>query len=72
MEEFRAQLLETISNSNLPIDAIYYIFKDIARDIEEQYKPVREQFYAARALKQQDKEVEGENPQPQEIKERKE
>lgn len=72
MEEFRAQLLETISNSNLPIDAIYYIFKDIARDIEEQYKPVREQFYAARALKQQDKEVEGENPQPQEIKEEKE
>lgn len=72
MEEFRAQLLETISNSNLPIDAIYYIFKDIARDIEEQYKPVREQFYAARALKQQDKEVEGENPQPQETKEGKE
>ena len=69
MEEFRMKLLEAIGNSNLPMDAVYYVFKDVAREIEEQYKPVREQFYAARALKQQDKEVEGENPQPQEMKE---
>ena len=69
MEEFRAQLLETIGNSKLPIDAIYYIFKDVYREIEEQYIPIREQFFAARGVAQQNKEAEVEKPQPEETEE---
>lgn len=72
MEEFRAQLLETIGESNLPIDAIYYVLKDVYKEVEEQYLPIREQFFAARAAMQQNKEAEVEKPQPEETEEVKE
>lgn len=37
MEQFRQQLFYLINNTNLSIDAIYYIFKDVYRDLESAY-----------------------------------
>lgn len=37
MEEFRNQLIAVFQSSNLPLEAKYYILKDVFRDVSEGY-----------------------------------
>lgn len=43
MEELREQILDLCNNSQLPIDAIFYILKDIYRDARDTYSQYCEQ-----------------------------
>lgn len=65
MEELRNELLEVINHSQLPAECIYYIFKDIFRDIQEQYTAMLQQAEAAKASAQRNIEVEEIPPQSQ-------
>lgn len=38
MDELRQTIVTAVNNSNLPIDAIYYVMKDIWRDIYEMHE----------------------------------
>ena len=37
MEELRQKIVETINQSKLPADCIYYLIKDIYREISDAY-----------------------------------
>lgn len=37
MEELRRKIFDIINGSNLPAECVYYIIKDIYRDIENTY-----------------------------------
>lgn len=65
MEELRVQLTEIINNSELPAECIFYVFKDVFRDLQEQYISILNQ----KALAKMHTEVEDTFPQPQDIKE---
>ena len=49
MEEFKNNLLYLINNSGLSIDAVYYVFKDVYRDLDDTYKNFLKQRAAAAA-----------------------
>ena len=38
MEELRKQLVEIINNSKLPFECVFYIVKDIYREVNDLYK----------------------------------
>lgn len=38
MEEFREKLIETINMAKLPVGEIFYIVKDVYRDLAEEYQ----------------------------------
>ena len=40
MEELRDELINIINECNLPIEGIYYIFKDVFRELSDQYSIV--------------------------------
>lgn len=40
MEELRDRLINMINECNLPIEGIYYIFKDVFRELSDQYSIV--------------------------------
>ena len=40
MEELRDKLINIINECNLPIEGIYYIFKDVLRELSDQYSIV--------------------------------
>lgn len=40
MEELRDKLINMINECNLPIEGIYYIFKDVFRELSDQYSIV--------------------------------
>ena len=37
MENLKMKIIEDINNSNLPLECIYYLIKDITRDVESAY-----------------------------------
>ena len=37
MEELREKIAKDVNESNLPLDCVYYLFKDLFRDLESQY-----------------------------------
>lgn len=37
MEELRLKLIEDINNSNLPVEALLFVVKDVYRDVTELY-----------------------------------
>lgn len=47
MEELRKKIVKDINESNLPLDCIYYLMKDLFRDIEAQYANFIQQQEAA-------------------------
>lgn len=64
MEQFRQQLLNTINNAQLPLEAVYYIFKDVYRDLNDTYLEYQRQSAVAAekaAIAAQLKEEEGIN-----------
>ena len=38
MEELKQKLLQVVNTSNLPLEAIYYIVKDLFRDVDDTYQ----------------------------------
>ena len=40
MEELRKQLSDLINNCGLPAECIYYIYKDVFRDLQDQYREI--------------------------------
>lgn len=38
MEEFKNNLIKITNESNLPIEAIYFVVKDFYRDVEDAFK----------------------------------
>ena len=38
MEEFRQQIVNIFNNSDLPLDAKFYVFKDVFYEVNELYK----------------------------------
>lgn len=37
MEQLKQQLLQVVNESNLPLEAIYYVCKDFFRDVDDAY-----------------------------------
>lgn len=40
MEDLRNKLIDIINGCNLPIEGIYYIFKDVFRELSDQYSVI--------------------------------
>lgn len=38
MDEFKSNLIKVTNESNLPIEAIYFVVKDFYRDVEDAFK----------------------------------
>ena len=38
MEELKQKLLQVVNESDLPLEAIYYVSKDFFRDVDSAYK----------------------------------
>ena len=69
MEQLKANLLYAINNSNLSIEAAYYVTKDVFRELEDAYRQylIEEQKRrAAAAQEAQAQAEEAQNGQPQE------
>ena len=43
MEQLKQQLLQLVNNSQLPLEAIYYIVKDFYRDVDDAYRQALQQ-----------------------------
>ena len=54
MEQLKQKLLQMVNDSNLPLEAIYYVCKDFFRDVDDTYK----QFLIQQSKKEQEKETE--------------
>lgn len=40
MEELRKQLVNIINNTQLPVEAIYYVVKDVFREVDDVYQNI--------------------------------
>ena len=53
MEPLKQQLLQLANNSQLPLEAIYYVVKDFYRDVDDAYKQaLQQQITQAKAAQQ--------------------
>ena len=43
MEQLKQQLLQLVNNSQLPLEAIYYVVKDFYRDVDDAYRQALQQ-----------------------------
>lgn len=49
LNNFKNKIIETINTSNLTIEVIYYVMKDIMYDVTNQYNTLLQQEAAAQA-----------------------
>lgn len=64
LNDFKNQLIKIINDSNLTIDAIYYVMKDIMNDIATQYNLVLQQEAEAAASAKEESQAEEEQSIP--------
>lgn len=64
MEQLKQKLLDDCNNSGLPLEAIYYLVKDLFRDVSDTYEQVLEK---ERAEKIQKMIPEGSNVEVEEV-----
>ena len=64
LNDFKNQLIKIINDSNLTIDAIYYVMKDIMNDIVTQYNLVLQQEAEAAASAKEESQAEEEQSVP--------
>ena len=64
LNDFKNQLIKIINDSNLTIDAIYYVMKDIMNDIVTQYNLVLQQEAEAAASAKEESQAEEEQSIP--------
>lgn len=53
MEKFKQDLVKIINETKLPPECIYFVVKDIYRDVLEQYKEVQKQIAAGQVASTQ-------------------
>lgn len=53
MEQLKQQLLQLVNNSQLPLEAIYYVVKDFYRDVDDAYRQALQQQIAQAKAAQQ-------------------
>lgn len=53
MEQLKQQLLYLVNNSQLPLEAIYYVVKDFYRDVDDAYQQALQQEIAKAKAAQQ-------------------
>lgn len=58
LNDLKNQIVKTINDSNLSIDAIYYVMKDIMNEIISQYNVVLQQEAAAAASAKEEAQLE--------------
>lgn len=59
LNDFKSKIIETINTSNLTIEVIYYVMKDIMYDVTNQYNTLLQQEAAAQAsIKEESQAVE--------------
>ena len=59
MEELKRKLLQVVNESNLPLEAIYYLVKDLYRDVDDTYQRyLKEAEEVAKQQQQEQKEEE--------------
>ena len=44
MEELKRKLLQVVNESGLPLEAIYYLVKDLYRDVDDTYQRYLKEF----------------------------
>lgn len=54
MEELRKKIVKDINEANLPLDCIYYLLKDLFRDIEMQYSSYIQQMESQKQKKDEE------------------
>jgi hypothetical protein len=52
MEELKQQLIDLCNNSGLPLEAIYFVTKDVWRDVEATLRSAQEKQAAAKEEKE--------------------
>ena len=59
MEEFRKQLIELVNDvsKRLPAEGVYYIFKDVYRDLCEDYKAYLQEVEKQKEIKEKTEEI---------------
>lgn len=55
MEELRKKIAQDVNESKLPLDCIYYLLKDLFRDIEMQYSSYIQQMESQKQQEQENK-----------------
>lgn len=53
MEELKTKLIEDCNNSGLPLEAIYFVVKDVWRDVEATLRALQEKQAAASEEKEE-------------------
>ena len=60
LQDLRQEITNLINQSNLPIDAVYYVMKDIMNEVVEIYNQQLQQEQAEAAAQQSESEVKAE------------
>jgi len=55
MEELREKIAKDVNESNLPLDCVYYLFKDLFKDLEMQYGTYIQQMKEQKQHKEENK-----------------
>ena len=53
MEELRDKLINMINECDLPIEGIYYIFKDVFRELSDQYSIILQKERQEKTLQEE-------------------
>ena len=58
MEELKQQIIDLCNESNLPLEALLFVTKDVWRDVEDTLRKLKEQtaYSKAQALQEKDEE----------------
>ena len=63
LDNLKNKIIEVVNESNLPVDAIYFVMKDIMSEIVEQYNiTLQQEQSAATAAQESQTEVQGSEP----------
>lgn len=54
LKDFRKQIENVINQSELPIDAVYFVFKDIFNEVTQIYENIAKEEELQTALKEQE------------------
>lgn len=55
MEELKKELLKICNSSELPLEAIYYVVKDLYRDVDDVYRKTMEKLSISQEQEEKEK-----------------
>lgn len=56
-EQFKSSIITSINNSNLPIGTIYYVIKDLYKDLEIEYLKILQEEQKQQEQEGQEQEI---------------